>query len=101
MKFLETEMKELSRSRYNNTNNTSSLNRTLKYVPDNHHYRQKKTLRWKHKKTHIHTHSHIHTLAIIFSCHNNSFLINDAELFKLVAFNLALFDPAVFDVDLF
>ena len=52
-------------------------------------------------KTHIHTHSHIHTLAIIFSCHNNSFLINDAELFKLVAFNLALFDPAVFDVDLF
>ena len=52
-------------------------------------------------KTHIHTHSHIHTLAIIFSCHNNSFLINDAALFKLVAFNLALFDPAVFDVDLF
>ena len=52
-------------------------------------------------KTHIHTHSHIHTLAIIFSCHNNSFLINGAELFKLVAFNLALFDPAVFDVDLF
>ena len=34
------------------------------------------------------------TIAEIFSCQNNSFLINDASLFKVVAFNVPLFDVA-------
>ena len=41
------------------------------------------------------------TTVIIFSCHNNSFLINDGSLFKVVAFNIALFDFALFDAALF
>ena len=39
--------------------------------------------------------------AIIFSCQNNSFLINDTPLFKVAAFNVVLFDVALFDVELF
>ena len=37
----------------------------------------------------------------IFSCQNNSILIHDAPLLKSVAFNLVLFDTAVFDAVLF
>ena len=54
---------------------------------------------------------HIITRALIFSCQNNSFLINYAPLFKFVTFNIllfdvalfyhALFDAALFDVELF
>ena len=40
---------------------------------------------------------YIITTATIFSSHNNSFLINDAPLFKFVAFIVALFDLALFD----
>ena len=36
-----------------------------------------------------------HTLS---SCRNSSFLINDAQLFKLVALNVALFDVALFNL---
>ena len=36
-----------------------------------------------------------------FSCHNNSFLINDAPLFKLAAFNGTPFDIALFNLALF
>ena len=35
MTFLETKIKELGRSALNNTHNTRSLIRTLKYVPGN------------------------------------------------------------------
>ena len=34
---------------------------------------------------------HIITVAITLSCHNNFFLINDAPLFKFLAFNVALY----------
>ena len=44
---------------------------------------------------------HITATIIIFSCHNNSFLINDAPLFKVAAFNVSLFDIALFDLALF
>ena len=53
---------------------------------------------------------HIITTSITFSCQNNSFLINDAPLFKVVAVNIALefalftfalFDAVLFDVELF
>ena len=36
--------------------------------------------------------------AILFSWHNNSFLINNVPLFKRVAFNVALFDIAPFNL---
>ena len=35
------------------------------------------------------------------SCHNSSFLINEAPLFKRIAFNVALFDVALFNLALF
>ena len=38
---------------------------------------------------------------IMFSSHDNSFLHNDAPLFKAEAFNVALFDVTLFDVALF
>ena len=41
---------------------------------------------------------HIITTAIIFSFHNNSFLINDATLFKAVTFIVEIFDVALFDL---
>ena len=44
---------------------------------------------------------HIIATAIIFICHNNSVLINDAPLFKAVAFHVALFDAALFNLALF
>ena len=31
---------------------------------------------------------HVITTSIIFRCHNNSFLINDAPLFKVIAFDI-------------
>ena len=37
---------------------------------------------------------------ILFRCHNNSFLNNDAPLFKLVAFNVALLNIALSDLEL-
>ena len=44
---------------------------------------------------------HIITTALIFSCQNNSFLINYAPLFKFVTFNILLFDVALFYLVLF
>ena len=44
---------------------------------------------------------HIIATAIIFICHNSSILINDAPLFKAVAFHVALFDAALFNLALF
>lgn len=41
------------------------------------------------------------TTAIIFSYQNNSFLIYDAPLLKVVAFKVILFDFAVFNLALF
>ena len=41
---------------------------------------------------------HIITAAVIFTCHNNYFLVNDAQPFKNLAFNVALFDVALFGV---
>ena len=41
------------------------------------------------------------TTQIIFSFQNNFCLINDAPLFKLVAFNVALVDVALFKRALF
>ena len=40
------------------------------------------------------------TTAIISSCHNNPFLINDAPLFKVTTFNVALFYVALFNLRL-
>ena len=44
---------------------------------------------------------HIVTTAITFSFQNNPFLINDAPLFKVVAFIVALFNVALFNLALF
>ena len=44
---------------------------------------------------------HIITAAIVFSCQYNSLLINDAPVFKVVAYNFALFDSALFNLELF
>ena len=43
---------------------------------------------------------HIITTLIIFSCQNDSFSINDAPLFKAVAFNIAL-DVGLFNLGRF
>ena len=42
---------------------------------------------------------HIITTTIIFSCHSNFFSINDATLFKVVPYNIALFYAALFDFE--
>lgn len=39
------------------------------------------------------------TTRITFSYHNNSFLINDAALFKVAAFLVPLFDAVLFDAE--
>ena len=44
---------------------------------------------------------HIITTAMIFSFHNNTFLITDVSLLKFVAFNVAVFDVALSKVALF
>ena len=44
---------------------------------------------------------HIIAATIIFNFHNNSFLINDSTLLKVVAFNVALFHVALFKLELF
>ena len=44
---------------------------------------------------------HIVATAITFSCQNNPFFINDAPLFKVVAFIVALFNVALFNLALF
>ena len=44
---------------------------------------------------------HIVATAITFSCQNNPFFINDAPLFKIVAFIVALFNVALFNLALF
>ena len=38
------------------------------------------------------------TTAIVFICHNNFFLINDAPFIKLVTSNVAQFDVTLFDL---
>ena len=43
---------------------------------------------------------HIIAATIIFSCQNSFFLINDAPLFKNVAFDVAVFDVALFNLAL-
>ena len=41
---------------------------------------------------------HVIATAIIFGCQSNSFLINDAPQFKVVAFKVALFDVVLFNL---
>ena len=69
MTYLEPEIKELGRSADNNTLNTRSLIRTLKYVPDinadgSFHGEGVWTVNTHtptHPPTHTHTHTHTHT----------------------------------------
>ena len=60
MTFLETEIKELGRSTWNNTHNKRSLILTPQVSP-RHRCRRKKPLRWKSRNTHTHIHTHTHT----------------------------------------
>ena len=74
MTYLEPEIKELGRSADNNTLNTRSLIRTLKYVPDinadgSFHGERVWTVNTHtptHPPTHTHTHTHTHRLEAQF-----------------------------------
>ena len=44
---------------------------------------------------------HITTITTAFSCHDNSFLINNVPLLNSVAFNVALFDVTLINIALY